>query len=156
VDGHGLAGARGLVEQIGKKRTSETSAAMLGDESNVDDAVLGRPAREIEPTNRCSGLLDDEELRARIMLLIVRVLGVELRLKERDFLRVGPIRYGELLHARGGIEARKEWKVGVRYRPKAQTCFSRARPAEGRIMFAHVSQRLARSRLPERTAMLPE
>src|SRR5215213_1896630 len=131
MDRHRLAGARGLIEQVGEKRISEPSAAMRGQQRNVDDAVLGSPARQIQPADRYSSALDDEEVGALIVLLVMAVLRIELRPQERGFLRVRPIRYGELLHARGSVEARQERQVGVGDGAKREARGGGARPAKG-------------------------
>jgi len=144
VDGHRLAGAGGFIEQVGKKRCSKSSPAMLGKERDVDNAMLGLPAREIEPANRCSGMLDDKEIGARIVLLIMRMLRVELRLQECGLLRVGPIGYGEFFRPRQSIKLREERQVSLGGGTKRETRGSCARPAKWRaraFAFIHVRRR---------------
>src|SRR5436190_17571734 len=74
MDGHRLAGAGGLIEQVGKNRGSKSAAAVFGKKCDIDNAMLGCPACEIEPADRYSGMLDDEEIGPRIVLLIMRML----------------------------------------------------------------------------------
>src|SRR4051812_27481763 len=60
IDGHRLAGAPGLVEQVAEQRRAQSAAAMLWQERYVHDVVLALPAMEIETAGRRTAALDQQ------------------------------------------------------------------------------------------------
>ncbi|WP_246785160.1 hypothetical protein [Bradyrhizobium sp. S69] len=75
------------------------AAPMLGQQRDIDHAVLGIAAIEIEPSDRFAGAQHDEPRGVRIVALIFGVLRLELHGQERRLLRVGPRHRRKLLGA---------------------------------------------------------
>ncbi len=48
MDRHRLADGGSLIHQVAQQRLAKSLAAMFGQEGDVDDAMLGRPALDIE------------------------------------------------------------------------------------------------------------
>ena len=103
-------------------------------ESDVDDAVLARPALDIEAADIFAVRIVTSQSASRMVLLVMGVLRPELHVQERGLLLVGP-GTGELLDARRSIDPGKERQISVRDSAKRQ---------------AHIG------RAPSRTALAPE
>ena len=86
---------------------------VLGQQSDVDDADLVRFARDVKPPGRLAVHEDDVERRARVVLLVVGVLRVELHRHERGLLRGIPLHCGELGLASTRVD-REEKRAVVR------------------------------------------
>src|SRR5215813_3232009 len=78
MDRQRLAGGGRLVEEILHQRGAEAAAAVLGQERNVDDAVLTLPAIEIEPPYPVVIAQHQEKVGGPIVLLVMRMLRIEL------------------------------------------------------------------------------
>ena len=79
-----------------EQRRPDAAVAEFGHERDVDDADFVLLARDVEPPGRLAVHEDDVERRARVVLLVVGVLGVELHLDEHGLLRGVPLHRGEL------------------------------------------------------------
>lgn len=67
---------------------------------------------EVQATDRCTAALDDEELRFRIVLTVMRVLRVELLTTERLLMRVGPVYGVQLRLTRQCVNRSGEIEIG--------------------------------------------
>jgi hypothetical protein len=79
-----------------QQRRPDAAVAELGQQRDVDDADLVVPAVEVETTGRLPADENDVERRARIVLLMLHVLDIELHGDECGLLFVVPGYRGEL------------------------------------------------------------
>ena len=94
--------------QFAQHRRPDAAVAELWQERDVDDADLVLFTRDVESPGLLAVHEDDVERRARVVLLVVGVLRVELHLDERGLLVVIPRHRGELLFARARVQRQEK------------------------------------------------
>lgn len=70
VDRHGFAGVGCFVQQVAQQSFANTLAATLRQQRDVDDAMLGRPAFDIEAADVADLERDDQPVGVGIMRLM--------------------------------------------------------------------------------------
>src|SRR5262245_41512620 len=124
MDAHGLVGGGGFGQEVAQDGGAYASIAVGRQQGNVHNADLVLPAGDIEPPHRHCIAQNDEKVRLGIAFLVELMLGRELLVQKRRFLRVVPIDEGQLFEPRAGVHLVEEGFVVGSNRAKADptTC----------------------------------
>ncbi len=120
LERHGQAVAVGRVEHPAQQRRTDSPAARLGQERDLDDPHLVVQPGHVQATDAQAVDQDDQEPGGRIRLAVARVLGVELHRDEARPLVVGPRDGAEFVGSRGAVQGDEEVAVGLDGRPEAE------------------------------------
>src|ERR1700759_1092515 len=66
-------GGGGFLHEVAQQRFAKSPAAMLRQEGDVDDAVLGRPALDVETSDILTGVARHQPVSFRIIFLVMRM-----------------------------------------------------------------------------------